>query len=68
MVEEVEVKANEGDVVVAKEDFNWNMDSRINKGEEWRVVEVNDIFVNIVRDDTRLWLGDTSFVRIFEAE
>lgn len=66
LVGDIIVKANEGDIVVANEDFNWNMSRRINKGEEWKVVGIDDLFVHLLHDGTQLWLGKNSFVRIFD--
>lgn len=65
-IESIVVKANVGDTVVAKEDFDWSIGQGIKEGEEWEVVDKADMFINIVRDDVRLWLGKNSFVRVFE--
>ena len=66
MDNDIVVKSNVGDVVVAKKQYDFMGGTRINIGQEWTVLEKYSYFVKIQRDDDSFWLGDINFVDVFE--
>lgn len=66
MENEIVVKSNVGDVVVAKGEYGSSEDVRINIGEEWTVLDKFGLFVKIQNGDRSFWLGDVNFVEVFE--
>lgn len=68
MENEIVVKSNVGDVVVAKDRYDFMGKTHIDIGQEWTVLEKFGYFVKIQREDDSFWLGDINFIDIFEKE
>ena len=68
MAEEIEVnvKAEVGDKVVATKKDEFLGDVFIDVGEEWTVVDKQELFVKIENGNENYWIDDLTFVRTFE--
>lgn len=68
MSEDIVVRSEVGDKVVAKGKYDFLNKTRIDIGQEWIVLDKFGYFVEIQRENDSFWLGDINFIEIFESE
>lgn len=65
-MEDIVVKAEVGDKVVAKKDYTFLGEAIIKEGDTWTVTDKYGMFVAVEKEDDGNWLGDNIFVDVFE--
>lgn len=68
MEDKIVVRAEVGDIVVAKGQYDFLGKTHIDVGQEWTVTDKFGLFVKIKREDDSFWLGDINFIEIFESD
>lgn len=68
MDNEIVVKAQVGDVVIAKNKREFMDEMGIEIGQEWTVVDKFEYFVKIQNNEGSFWIGDLNFINFFERD